>query len=83
LFVLAARGFTGRDGSPIHADQRFGPHAREAVEAFQQAHGLRADGATLAALSEAAGNQQQVQAQQQVQQQAPEPVQPAAPLMVR
>jgi peptidoglycan hydrolase-like protein with peptidoglycan-binding domain len=54
---LAALGFTGRDGSPIHADQRFGPHTREAVEAFQQTHGLRADGvagpATLTVLSEA------------------------------
>jgi Putative peptidoglycan binding domain len=54
---LAALGFTGRDGGPIHADQRFGPHTREAVEAFQQTHGLRADGvagpATLSALSEA------------------------------
>lgn len=54
---LAALGFTARDGGPIHADQRFGPRTREAVEAFQQAHGLRADGvagpATLSALSEA------------------------------
>jgi peptidoglycan hydrolase-like protein with peptidoglycan-binding domain len=53
---LAALGFTGRDGSPIQADQRFGPHTREAVEAFQQAHGLHADGVagpvTLSALSE-------------------------------
>jgi Putative peptidoglycan binding domain len=57
---LAALGFTGRDGSLIHADQRFGPHTREALEAFQQTHGLRADGvagpATLAALTEAKGH---------------------------
>jgi peptidoglycan hydrolase-like protein with peptidoglycan-binding domain len=54
---LAALGVTARDGSPIQPDQRFGPHTREAVEAFQQAHGLHADGiagpATLAAISEA------------------------------
>lgn len=64
---LAALGYTGRDGSPIHADQRFGPHTREAVEAFQQAHGLRADGvagpATLSALSEAKTQAQAAAAQ--------------------
>lgn len=59
---LAALGYTGSDGSPIHADQRFGPHTREAVEAFQQAHGLRADGvagpATLTSLSQARSHAQ-------------------------
>ncbi|WP_158272721.1 peptidoglycan-binding domain-containing protein [Luteibacter sp. OK325] len=54
---LAALGFTGRDGSPLQADQRFGPHTREALETFQQTHGLRTDGvagpATLSALAEA------------------------------
>lgn len=64
---LATLGYTGRDGSPIHADQRFGPHTREAVEAFQQAHGLRADGVagpvTLSALSEAKTHAQTAAAQ--------------------
>jgi hypothetical protein len=59
---LAALGFTARDGSPVHADQRFGPHTKEAVEAFQQSHGLHADGvagpATLSALAEARANAQ-------------------------
>jgi hypothetical protein len=67
---LAALGFTGRDGSPIQADQRFGPHTREALEAFQQTHGLRTDGvagpATLSALAEA-------KAQAQTAAQAPVP----------
>jgi len=61
---LAALGFTGRDGSPIRADQRFGPHTKEAVEAFQQTHGLRADGvagpATHAALTEAKAHAQAI-----------------------
>jgi hypothetical protein len=61
---LAALGFTGRDGSPIHADQRFGPHTKQAVEAFQQTHGLRADGvagpATVAALAEVRAHAQPV-----------------------
>ncbi len=52
---LAALGFTAKDGSTIHADQHFGPHTKEAVEAFQTAHGLKADGvagpATMAAIS--------------------------------
>ncbi|KLD65674.1 peptidoglycan-binding domain-containing protein [Luteibacter rhizovicinus] len=59
---LAALGFTARDGSPVHADQRFGPHTKEVVEAFQQSHGLRADGvagpAPLLALAEARANTQ-------------------------
>jgi hypothetical protein len=54
---LAALGFSGKDGSPIQADQHFGSHTKEAVEAFQAAHGLKADGvagaATQAAISEA------------------------------
>ncbi|HEY9130709.1 MAG TPA: XVIPCD domain-containing protein [Dyella sp.] len=54
---LTELGFTARDGQSIAVDRHFGPRTREAVEAFQQAHGLRADGiagpATLAALAEA------------------------------
>jgi|GEM_PF-6654426 len=54
---LAALGFTAKDGSPVHADQHFGGHTKEAVQAFQAAHGLKADGvagaATQAAISEA------------------------------
>ena len=54
---LAMLGFTARDGGAIRADQHFGPHTREAVEAFQTAHGLKPDGvagaATMAALTEA------------------------------
>jgi flagellum-specific peptidoglycan hydrolase FlgJ len=54
---LAALGITARDGSAIHADQHFGPHTKEAVEAFQTAHGLKPDGvagpATMAAIGEA------------------------------
>lgn len=57
---LAALGFTAKDGSTIHADQHFGPHTKEAVEAFQTAHGLKADGvagrATMAAISDAKGH---------------------------
>jgi peptidoglycan hydrolase-like protein with peptidoglycan-binding domain len=59
---LAALGFTAKDGSTIHADQHFGPHTKEAVEAFQTAHGLKADGvagpATMAAISEVKGQTQ-------------------------
>jgi hypothetical protein len=54
---LAALGITARDGSAIHPDKHFGPHTKEAVEAFQTAHGLKSDGvagpATMAAISEA------------------------------
>ena len=54
---LAALGVTARDGSAIRPDKHFGPHTREAVEAFQTAHGLKPDGvagpATMAAIGEA------------------------------
>jgi len=54
---LAALGITARDGSAIHPDKHFGPHTKEAVEAFQTAHGLKPDGvagpATMAAIGEA------------------------------
>lgn len=54
---LAALGFTARNGSTILADQHFGAKTKEAVEAFQTAHGLKADGvagpSTLAAINEA------------------------------
>jgi flagellum-specific peptidoglycan hydrolase FlgJ len=59
---LAALGITARDGSAIHADHHFGPHTKEAVEAFQTAHGLKPDGvagpATMAAIGEARGHGQ-------------------------
>jgi flagellum-specific peptidoglycan hydrolase FlgJ len=61
---LAALGFTARDGSTIHADQHFGAKTKEAVEAFQTAHGLKVDGvagpATQAAISEAKAHAQAV-----------------------
>jgi flagellum-specific peptidoglycan hydrolase FlgJ len=54
---LAALGFTARDGSAIQPDQHFGPRTKEALEAFQSAHGLKPDGvagpATQAAMSDA------------------------------
>jgi peptidoglycan hydrolase-like protein with peptidoglycan-binding domain len=59
---LAALGITARDGSAIRPDRDFGPHTKEAVEAFQTAHGLKPDGvagpATMAAISEAKGHVQ-------------------------
>jgi len=61
---LAALGFTAKDGSAIHPDQHFGPHTKEAVEAFQTAHGLKADGAagpaTMAAITETKAHTQDV-----------------------
>ncbi|WP_049622961.1 peptidoglycan-binding domain-containing protein [Frateuria defendens] len=59
---LAVLGFTARDGNPISTDRHFGPRTREAVEAFQQAHGFHADGvagpATLAAIANAKAHAQ-------------------------
>lgn len=64
---LASLGVTARDGSPIRADQDFGSRTKEAVEAFQQSHGLHVDGVagkeTLAAI-EAAKTHAQAEAQQ-------------------
>ncbi|MGF6494966.1 peptidoglycan hydrolase-like protein with peptidoglycan-binding domain [Luteibacter sp. 621] len=54
---LANLGYKANDGTAIHADQHFGPRTKEALEAFQSSHGLKADGvagpATLAAIAEA------------------------------
>lgn len=41
---LGALGYTGIDGKPLLADGDFGGHTRHAVDAFQKAHGLDADG---------------------------------------
>ncbi|URX62051.1 peptidoglycan-binding protein [Luteibacter anthropi] len=64
---LAGLGFTARDGSTIRPDQQFGSRTKEAVEAFQQAHGLHVDGVagkdTLAAI-DAAKAQMQTEAKQ-------------------
>lgn len=61
---LAALGVTAQDGSTIRADQHFGAKTKEAVEAFQNAHGLKADGvagpATQAAIAEAKAHGQTV-----------------------
>jgi peptidoglycan hydrolase-like protein with peptidoglycan-binding domain len=54
---LAALGFTAYDGSTVVPDSHFGARTKEAVESFQRAHGLSADGvagtATLSAVAEA------------------------------
>ena len=59
---LATLGITARDGSAVHADSHFGQRTKEAVEAFQTSHGLRADGvagpATIAAIGEAKSHMQ-------------------------
>ncbi|MDR6935317.1 peptidoglycan-binding protein [Luteibacter sp. 3190] len=61
---LAALGFTADDGGTIHPDQHFGTKTKEAVEAFQIAHGLKRDGvagpATQAAIIEAKAHAQPV-----------------------
>ncbi len=61
---LAHLGFTARDGSAIRPDQHFGSRTKEAVEAFQLAHGLKADGvagpATRAAIDDAKLHRQDV-----------------------
>ena len=66
---LSSLGVTARDGSTIQADQDFGSRTKQAVEAFQQAHGLHVDGVagkeTLAAI-EAAKTQMQTDAKQKV-----------------
>jgi peptidoglycan hydrolase-like protein with peptidoglycan-binding domain len=54
---LAKLGYKANDGTPIQPDQHFGPRTKEALEAFQSSHGLKADGvagpATFAAIAEA------------------------------
>lgn len=59
---LAQLGYDGRDGKPLQADAAFGPDTRHAVEAFQQAHGLKVDGIagprTLEKIAEAAHTHQ-------------------------
>ncbi|WP_049621521.1 peptidoglycan-binding domain-containing protein [Frateuria defendens] len=59
---LAALGITARDGTAIRPDQHFGHRTKEAVEAFQQEHGLHVDGvagpATMAAFAEAKAHTQ-------------------------
>lgn len=61
---LAALGITARDGTAIRPDQHFGPHTKEAVGAFQTAHGLNPDGvagpATMTAIGEAKAHAQDV-----------------------
>ena len=42
--ALAGLGYTGIDGKPLMADGDFGGHTRHAVDAFQKAHRLDADG---------------------------------------
>jgi hypothetical protein len=41
---LAAQGYPGADGRPLHPDQHFGPNTQAALEAFQRDHHLQADG---------------------------------------
>ncbi|GAA0906613.1 hypothetical protein GCM10009552_13800 [Rothia nasimurium] len=54
---LATLNIRAHDGSSIRSDQHFGPKTKEAVEAFQSAHGLHVDGvagpATLASIAKA------------------------------
>jgi hypothetical protein len=41
---LAALGYRGADGKPIHPDNDFGANTKAAVQAFQRAHNLTDDG---------------------------------------
>lgn len=58
---LASFGYKDARGNPLKADSEFGPGTDFAVKAFQQDHGLRADGlvgkATLASMAEAVAAQ--------------------------
>ncbi|MET0937513.1 MAG: peptidoglycan-binding protein [Luteibacter sp.] len=42
--TLRDQGFVGSNGRPLHTDGQFGAQTKEALQSFQRAHGLEADG---------------------------------------